>query len=115
MIGANKKMSKTKQNTLAVTLCMLVTGVMVSSAQAQQRMCSFEWNAGTMVLNTNKTGYWTGGSAAGQFAGQRGNNTWRVDGDVIHTDWVIVTEGHMKGRVGFTRPPLSSCPAAARR
>ena len=94
---------------------VVLASIATQEAQAQQVLCRFDWNAGTMVLNANKTGYWTGGANAGQFAGQRGNNTWRVDGDVIHTDWVIVTEGHMKGRVGFTRPPLSSCPRAASR
>jgi hypothetical protein len=86
----------------------------VSHAQAQAPLCRFAWNAGTMVLNANGTGVWTGGPDAAEFANQRGENRWRVEGDTIIIDWTIVSAGHMRGRQGTTRPPLSRCPAARR-
>lgn len=98
---------------------LFLVGVLLAAgaapASAQQVLCRFSVNGGTMVLNANKSGYWTGGPNAGQFANMRGNNTWRVQGDTILADWTIVSDGPMRGRQGTARAPLSSCPAAAGR
>ena len=99
----------------SLALCAVVSSAGVSPAGAQQVLCRFSVNGGTMVLNTNKTGVWTGGPNAGQFANMRGNNTWRVQGETIYADWTIVSDGPMRGRQGTARAPLSSCPAAAGR
>jgi hypothetical protein len=83
-----------------------------SPAQAQV-LCRFDHNGGTMTLNANKTGVWVGGANAGEFSRQRGDNTWRLEGHTLRMDWVIVTEGPMKGRTGWTRAPVTACPKAA--